>query len=136
MPCRDDANRFTATAALWLNVPLICGQVRIHTWFSAGCCWSCVTPGSHLPLSDEMDFRDQWILGQGGIYLLCAPGGKARRGPVCPLAAGVLYPVQHAPLAARPYKILPSWLPLWTSSTVHIHTEQFFCNPVPVLPPL
>lgn len=48
-PCRDDANGFTATAALGSSLPLICGEVRIHTWFSAGCCWPCVTPGSHLP---------------------------------------------------------------------------------------
>lgn len=48
-PCRDVCQRVHRYCGSWVSLPLICGEVRIHTWFSAGCCWSCVTPGSHLP---------------------------------------------------------------------------------------
>lgn len=69
---------------------------------------------------------------QGGIY----PGRKSAV-RACVAACG-WHPrtVQHAPLWRAPSKMLPSWLPLSTSSTVHTHTEHFTATQCQCRPPL
>lgn len=97
-PCRDDANGFTATAAL--------GRRGAHPQrgFPPACCWSCVTPGSHLPF-----FLMKWNPGTNGPR---AQGKDTLRGKVqssglaCVVACGwpsTLHTVQLAPLDARPH---------------------------------
>lgn len=103
-PMQGRCQRVHRYCGSWVSLPLICGEVRIHTWFYAGCWWSCVTRGSHLPF-----FLMKWNPGtngpkaKGGRY----PGWPGRKGsgrPVSLLAAGplVVHTVHHAPLAARP----------------------------------
>lgn len=114
-----------------VSLPLICGEVRIHTWFYAGCCWSCVTRGSHLPF-----FLMKWNPGtngpkaKGGKDTLASLGGKVQAG-LCRCLRLDLYTRCTTRLLPRDPKVPPSSLLLSSSlySTVALCVRSSLPQP-------